>query len=98
MTSLTKRATPETDALLVHEASRTHHPFSPPGKMLLLAPAPALLDLARSLEQRLGAVTEALEVLLETYEPDEHRSAAVYTYHCPLCYARVTLAAIKAKP
>ena len=90
MTDLSKRTTPESDAEALRCSGNTDDDDE--------GQAVVGIRFARSLEQRLGAVTEALEFLLETYEPDEHRSAAVYTYHCPLCYARETLAAIKAKP
>ena len=101
MTDLSKRTTPESDAEALRCSGNTDDDDE--GQWLRAKykagdtewKAVVGIRFARSLEQRLGAVTEALEFLLETYEPDEHRSAAVYTYHCPLCYARETLAAIK---
>ena len=90
MTELSKRATPEVDGAEVY-LDRVSIPIT--GKWVGS-------PFARSLEQRLGAVTEALEWMIECYAtaPDDRREGGyVLTKKQALEQARETLAAIKEK-
>ena len=78
MTDITERPTPEVDGAEVY-LDRVSIPIT--GKWVGS-------PFARSLEQRLGAVTEALQ-LLSKVPPSEHVAEYVR------CIARVTLVAIK---
>jgi hypothetical protein len=60
--------TPLTDAVLKNAAS---HPLDLPGKRMLIAPAPELLDLARRLERDRSQLIAALRFLLDTEPMDD---------------------------